>query len=465
MKKYDVAIIGAGTSGLSARREVEKVTDNYVVVDGGTLGTTCARVGCMPSKVLIQVAHDFHRREVLAQEGIHGGEKLTVDQQGVMKHVRALRDRFVRGVMSGFEEWKESHFIGKYAQFIDRNTLDLGDEKIQADKIIIATGSKPIFPEAWKPFSSYFMDTDVFFEQETLPEKIAVLGLGVIGIELGQSLHRLGFNVTGVGRRDGIGGLSDPVVKEYARNKFAEEMNISFGGVQSLGEADGQIILKMESHEVRADKVLLAMGRRPNLKNLGLENLDINVNNSGVPDYNRKTFQVGDLPIFIAGDVTGENGILHEAADEGRIAGFNAVHSPEQFTTRTPLAITFSAPNICVAGLSYDDVTAREGEFAVGEVSFEGQGRSIVMLEEIGHLRVYGCKETGALLGAEMFAPHGEHLAHLVAWAVAMKLTVTQTLALPFYHPVVEEGLRTALRDLDSKLNNPKKGPLEISNL
>ena len=99
MEMLDVIIIGAGTAGLSARREVEKKTKSYIVIDDGPLGTTCARVGCMPSKVLIQVANDFDRRRSLAEEGILGGDKLTLDGKLVMNHVRKLRDRFVRGVM------------------------------------------------------------------------------------------------------------------------------------------------------------------------------------------------------------------------------------------------------------------------------------------------------------------------------------------------------------------------------
>jgi glutaredoxin len=190
VKKVDVAIIGAGTAGLSARREVEKITNSYVVIDDGPLGTTCARVGCMPSKVLIQVADDFHRRGKLSEEGILGGEKLTVDSKQVMKHVRKLRDRFVRSVLQGHESWRAEHLIRGRATFTSKNTLKVGEETIEAKSIIIGSGSRPIIPPAWQKYKKYLIDTDQFFELEDLPKEIGLVGLGVIGIELGSSAFK-----------------------------------------------------------------------------------------------------------------------------------------------------------------------------------------------------------------------------------------------------------------------------------
>ncbi|MCB0378514.1 MAG: dihydrolipoyl dehydrogenase [Bdellovibrionales bacterium] len=461
-RKVKVAIIGAGTAGLTARREVEKLTDDYVVIDDGILGTTCARVGCMPSKVLIQVANDFHRRKVYAQEGILGSENLSLDPVKVMEHVRSLRDRFVRGVMKGMENWQGNHFIAKRARFIDENTLDLGDEKVIADKIIIATGSSPIFPGPWKAFSKYFIDTDAFFEQKTFPQKIAVIGLGVIGIELGQALHRLGFDVVGIGKGLSIGGITDPVLQSYVQKKLSEEMKLSFEGVTEVSEQDGKLLLKTPEGDHLVDQALLAMGRKPNLSNLGLESLNLKLDQRGIPIFDKNTLQIPGHSIFIAGDVNGERPILHEASDQGRIAGYNVLRdTPQCFQQRTSLGITFSSPNIATVGLKHQELLEQGFDFAVGEVSFEGQGRSIVMLSEKGLMRIYGEKGTGRLLGAEMFAPAGEHMAHLIAWAISMGMTAQQVLAMPFYHPVVEEGLRTAIRGL-AKTSAAPKNALEV---
>jgi dihydrolipoamide dehydrogenase len=170
--------------------------------------------------------------------------------------------------------------------------------------------------------------------------------------------------------------------------------------------------------------------------------------------------QIGDLPIFIAGDVLNELPLLHEASDEGRIAGYNCVHEPMRlFKRRTPVKVTFCEPNIGAVGAHFADLDPDTIE--IGSVSFEGQGRAIVMSKEKGLLRVYGERGTGKLLGAEMMAPAGEHLAHLLSWAIQRNLDVVEALQLPFYHPVIEEGLRTALRDLRNKCL-PDSSGLEI---
>ena len=463
MRKVDVAIIGAGSAGLSARREVAKKTDNYIVIDNGILGTTCARVGCMPSKVLIQSANDFHRRHKLLEEGIHGGEKLTVNIEETLKHVRKLRDRFVRGVESGMSEWMESHLVRKKASFIDEHTLDLEGEKVWAEKIIIATGSRPIIPKVFEDYKDFLITTDFLFEQETLPKNIAVLGLGVIGIELGQALHRLGLNVLGIARREMIAGVSDPEIRSYVVKKMNEEMNLSFTGIESIEKVGNQLHIKTKDKEMKADKVLVTVGRRPNLDSLNLENLSCEIDSNLIPKFCPETFKLkGFDHLYLVGDVTNEKPILHEASDEGKIAGFNAVsedHTP--FQTRVPLEITFCDPNIASTGLKYEDLIESKTNFEVGKVMFEGQGRSIVKLKEIGMLKVFGDKKTGKLLGAEMFGPENEHIAHLLSWAISQGMTVNEVLALPFYHPVIEEGLRTALRDLRDKVDEIQP-PLEL---
>lgn len=455
MRKVDVAIIGAGTAGLAARKQVEKETQNYVIIDDGPLGTTCARVGCMPSKVLIQTANDYHRRNKFDKVGIKGAEALSINKDEVMKHVRSLRDRFVKGVLSSVDNY-EDKLIRKRAKFIDKNTLQVGDEQIYADKIMIATGSSPIIPGPWKEFSSHLIDTNTFFEQEMLPEKVAVIGLGVIGIELGQALHRIGVDVTGIGLGKDIGGLTDPEIQDYVVNKFSEEFPIYTNGANLVEiTTEGKLRIETDGKHIDVDQAIIAVGRAPNIRDLGLENLDIKLSERGMPEFSDTNFKLNEVNnIFFIGDVNADRPILHEAADEGTIAGYNAVNPEQCFKRRTSIGVTFSDPNIATVGLRYKEIVDKGIEFVAGKVSFEGQGRSIVKLKEQGILKIYADKESHMVIGAELQAPDGEHLAHLISWGITMNLTVKEMLQMPFYHPVIEEGLRTALRNAQVQLSD-----------
>ena len=152
------------------------------------------------------------------------------------------------------------------------------------------------------------------------------------------------------------------------------------------------------------------------------------------------------FPIYLAGDASAQRALLHEAFDDGLIAGYNSVHrAPRSFKRRAPLAITFTDPNIAQVGRSCADL--KRGSFVTGAAGFEDQGRAVIMGENCGLLHVYAGAADGKFLGAEMIGPAGEHLAHLMAWALQQELTVFEMLRMPFYHPVVEEGLQAALRD------------------
>ena len=312
---------------------------------------------------------------------------------------------------------------------------------------------KPIVSNAWKSFQDYLIDTDQFFELETLPKKIIVIGLGVIGIELGQALHKLGVDVTLAGLGKSIGGLTDPEIQDYVAKKYQDSLPISFDGAEVLGEDNGKLLVKISGKVEAFDRALLAMGRTPNFGGLGLEYLNLSLNR-GVPRYSDTTYLIdGYSHIYLVGDNNVSRPLLHEAADQGRIAGFNAVRASNQcFVKRVSLGITFSDPNIATVGKRYQQLKDQQIDFVTGKVSFEGQGRSIVKSKEQGLLHLYARRSDGTLLGAELQAPEGEHLAHLLAWAIANNMTVDEVLAMPFYHPTVEEGVRTALRDASKAL-------------
>ncbi|MEO8803890.1 MAG: dihydrolipoyl dehydrogenase [Rudaea sp.] len=464
--KFDVAIVGAGTAGLSAYRQVRKFTDRIALIDGGPLGTTCARVGCMPSKLLIAPAEARHRLKALPEFGIRC-DSAVVDGAAVMRRVRAERDRFVGFVLQSMNTFEQRHLVRAFAQFEDPFTLRLSSADaneqpqsdlplIHADRIILATGSRPRIPQELEAAGDRLIVSDDVFEWQDLAQSVAVFGAGAIGLELGQALHMLGVRVRVFGRAGSLAGISDPAVRDYAVKVIGADLPLSLDIGNVRIERDGEcVVVQYEAADSklrteRFDYLLAATGRRPNVERLALENSGLALSDDGVPLFDSLTMRAADSHIFIAGDANADRTVLHEAADEGRRAGENAARYPNVFkrTRRTPLGIVFSDPQIAFAGCRHAQLVADKIDFCVGEVSFEDQGRARVLLRNQGLLRVYAEQGTGRLLGSEMIGPQNEHLAHLLAWAIQMQLSVAELLEMPFYHPVIEEGLRTALRDL-----------------
>ncbi len=461
MTDYDVIIIGAGTAGLSALSEVRKVTDKVMVINSGPYGTTCARVGCMPSKVLIQIADDFHHRHYLQHEGILGGEQLTVDRKKALAHVRKLRDYFVSFVLASKE--KNQHFyIDGSATFVDKKTVSVAGVNYTAKKFVIANGTMPLMPKPWQAFSDRILTTDNLFEQLDLPNEMAVIGGGVIGLEAGQALARIGIDINLFSSHDFIGGLSDPVVNAKAVEIMSSELNLHLQKEANISGINDGLQITAEQISVDVPLVLAAIGRRPNMAELQLQNAGVQLDARGMPSFDVNTMQIEDTNLFIAGDIDNDRPLLHEAADEGRIAGFNAARDAVQsFRRRCPIAIVFCQPNIARVGSAYRDLNP--DEIAIGEVSYDDQGRARIKGKNRGCLRIYGSKTDGQLLGAEMIAPEGEHLAHILAWAMQQKMTVFQALQMPYYHPVIEEGMRTAMRDLARQLTHISLSAMELA--
>lgn len=455
----DVAVIGAGTAGLSAYRAAIAAGKRAVIIEGGLYGTTCARVGCMPSKLLIAAAEAAHAAAHGAPFGVHIDGSVRVDGREVMARVRSERDRFVGFVVEGVESIPAEHKIRGYARFVSDTVLQVDDHtEIQASSVVIATGSSPSVPPPLKALGERLVVNDDVFYWDDLPKSVAVFGPGVIGLELGQALARLGVRVKVFGMSGSVGGISDPVVRQSAKKAFQEEFYLDPDArvLETVQDGDSvrirYVALDNTEHTEHFEYALVATGRRPNVGGLGLQHTSLKLNAAGVPEYDRHTMQAGNSPIFVAGDANSDLPLLHEAADEGRIAGDNAAHFPnvKAGSRRAPIAVVFSDPQIAVVGTPYSRLP--EGSFVTGAVDFSNQGRSRVMLKNKGRLHVYADRKTGRFLGAEMAGPAVEHIAHLLAWSVQQEMTVERMLEMPFYHPVVEEGLRTALRDAEHQL-------------
>jgi len=480
MREVDVVIFGAGSAGMSAYRALKRANKSCILIENHLYGTTCARVGCMPSKLLIAAAHAAHDLKKAHQFGIHTDlNSLEINRSEVMRRIRQERDRFVGFVLEDIHDFpKEDMVLGNY-HFINENTIESENGKqIQAKRFVIATGQKPFILPVFSNIPDRILDTEDFFNFHILPKSVAVIGTGAIGLEIGQSLTRLGVKTTILGIDRLIGTLTDPELLNIANEIFKgecrifNEANILSANLVNKPDDEYEKVVELHweendiLHTEHFEYILSATGTVPNLASLNLEATPLKFEKKR-PVYNRQTLQCvnqddSSSNFFIAGDITGERMILHEAIWEGQFVGKNVVESmrdgyidsaPNLVMSRkikTALGVIFTDPQICMVGKTYSELT---DEHAIGRVDYTKQGRSRIELKNYGALHIYGNRETRQIVGCEMCGPAAEHIGHLIAWAIEMGLTVEQALEMPFYHPVKEEGVRTALRDLQKEFN------------
>lgn len=461
-RTVEIAIVGAGTAGLTAYHAACAATRDVVLIEGGPAGTTCARVGCMPSKLLIAAADAAH---AVNHSGIFGIDVSAAQVNGsqVLQRVRRERDHFVASVLASMEDIPDHCKLSGMARFKSPHTLRVGDDdEVIADRIILAPGSRPHVPDDLKAAGDRLLLSEDVFELSALPQSVAVFGPGPVGLELGQALLRLGVDVKVFGSDGSLGGIVSEHLRDYAEACFSHAFYLDLRADVRAVYPEGNGVSVKYRHRTdgiiteRFDYLLAATGRSPRLEDLALYHSGLTLDDHGVPETDTMTLQCGESHIFLAGDANGNLPVLHEAAEEGRIAGSNAGRYPElaEFERKVPFSVVFTSPQIARIGdLPAFASADTQQVYAMGKASFEEQGRSRVIAENRGMLHVYAERSSGVFAGAEILGPAAEHIGHLLAWAAQQRMTVWEMLRMPYYHPVIEEGLRTALKKLRHELD------------
>ena len=275
--EVDVAVIGAGSAGLPAFRAAREHTDRVILIERGPHGTTCARVGCMPSKLLIAAAEAAHGMEIAPRFGIHPGS-ISIDGEAVMERVRRERDRFVGFVLDGVDRIDPEQKISGQARFVEDSRLEIGNSQVRAGRVVIASGTSPAIPDFLEQVRDRVSVNDDVFEWKTLPESVAVFGVGVIALELGQALHRLGVRVRLFGRSLRTGPITDPGVLQSSEKVFSSEFPFTAPvKVENVEPDENGVRVLYRNNEDSGveeevfEQVLAATGREPNLTELNLE--------------------------------------------------------------------------------------------------------------------------------------------------------------------------------------------------
>lgn len=305
----------------------------------------------------------------------------------------------------------------------------------------------------FEPLRNQLDTSDTIFELPDLPQSLAVIGLGVIALELGQAFHRLGVKTTLYGRSGRIGSFTHPLMQKEVMGTLSRELDIIPRGHFTRAEkksAGFELTYHTDEGEeiIRTyERVLVASGRTSNLRTMNLESSGLVLDKRGLPHYDPLTMQCGDSHIFIAGDATENLPLWHEAYLEGRIAADSAISFPirKEGKRTPPMGIYYTDPQMASVGA--DIRTLDENNLVIGRARMASGPRHEIYHDQRGMIQVYVEKSSGILRGAEIFGRGAEHMAQTLVLAIEHGMTLDDILRMPVYHPSLEEVMKAALNN------------------
>ncbi|MGJ8653341.1 MAG: dihydrolipoyl dehydrogenase family protein [Opitutaceae bacterium] len=457
IEHFDYIVIGGGSGGYAAARTARETRDRVAIVDGASeLGGLCILKGCMPSKTLIYSAEVLH----LAQHGETFGLKVPtaeVDMQAL--HARKLE------IIKEFSDYRQEQLhsdrftlFRNRAKFIDEKTIELDDgTQLTADHFMIATGSVVSEPPIPGLAEVPYWTSDHVLDLDFKPEKVIVLGGGIVACELAQFMRRIGSEVIQIQRSPHILKEVSEAAATVIEKAFRDEGVQLYTGtaLKSVEHADNTFTVTFEQDgetiTVKAPHLMNALGRRPATDGLGLDAAGVGTRKSG--HINCNEMQVTSNPrIYACGDVAGPHEIVHVAIMQGEVAAKHATgRSAEPVEYDTLLGVVFTDPQIGTVGLTEAELTKRGIDYLVADYPFDDHGKSILMEAKYGYVKVFADK-TGIVLGAECVSKDAGELIHSMAVAVSLKANVRDLMKVHWYHPTLSEIWSYPIEDIADEL-------------
>jgi len=450
--RVEAVVIGAGPGGYVAGIRLGQLKKQALVVERDKPGGICLNVGCIPSKALINAAKYYDKLRHGADIGILA-DNLRVDMGKMQTWKGEVVSKLTGGVKTLLKANGCDYRTGN-ARIVAPDTVELvgkeGTTTIKTGAIVIATGSRPIEIPGFKFDGKRIVDSTGALDFATVPERFIVIGGGYIGIEIGTLYAKLGSKVTVVEALPAILPGNDPeIVKLVAKRLKALGVETITGAkAKSWAEKDGRAVVTVDvggkDQTIEADKVMVAVGRRPNAENLGLEAVGVKVEKGFIPvDKQQRTNVPG---IYAIGDVAGQPMLAHKASREAEvvaevIAGHNA-----SFDVRCIPAVIFSDPEVATAGISADEATAQGRKVKVGKFPFVALGRAIANADTEGFVKVVTDAESGEVLGIHVVGNGAGDVIAEAALAIEMG-AVAEDLSLTIHaHPTLPEAIMEAAK-------------------
>jgi pyruvate/2-oxoglutarate dehydrogenase complex dihydrolipoamide dehydrogenase (E3) component len=465
--EFDVVVIGGGSAGFAAARTAGDLGVRTALIEGAKkVGGLCILRGCMPSKALLESAHRWHAIENAAEFGLIA-KPVKVKMPSIQARKQHLIGGFAAYRRKQLGRGKFTFLRGK-ASFFDAHTLLLENghelELITAATFIVATGSvisRVPIPGLWE---TGCWTSDTALDTEDIPKRLAVLGGGVIAVELGQFFARVGSKTTLLQRSSRIVRNYDPDVSfELERAFKAESIDVVTGvkvlEVRRSGKGKKIIYLRgKKKQELTVDEILYAMGRVPAVEGLKLENAGIEV-----PEGRLKVdaaMRTSAPNIFAAGDVVGQHEVVHIAIQQGEIAARNAVKhlkntggEPERIDYRLNAVVTFTEPEIGSVGLSETEAKAQGISFLSAKYPFIEHGKAMIGGYQFGFVKLIAEKTKGEIIGAVIIGPHASDMIHELIAVMFYHGTVADLAKMPHYHPTLAEIITYPAEELAMKFS------------
>jgi len=457
---FDVIIIGGGPGGyVCAIRAAQLGLKAACVEFRGALGGTCLNVGCIPSKALL------HSSEVFTT--IKHAEKYGIKVQNAEADIPAMvkrKDEIVKGLTGGiaglFKKNKVTYLQG-YGSFVSSNEVavknkDGKSQTYQAKHIVIATGSEPIEIPSAKFDQKTIVSSTEALDFEKAPKHLVVIGGGVIGLELGSVWCRLGSKVTVIEAMPEILYNLDKTIRDQARrilakqglefltNTKVKEVTVSRGSASVIADGEKGAI------ELKADKVLVAVGRRPFTKDLGLENAGLTTNNRGQLEVDNH-WRSKVKNIWALGDVIHGPMLAHKAEEEGVAVAESIAGKPGHVNYEAIPNVIYTWPEIASVGASEQELKDKGIKYKVGKFPFLANGRAKCNSDTDGLVKIIADEKTDRLLGFHIIGPHASELIAEAAIAFEFGASAEDIARSVHAHPTLAEAMKEAALDVDKR--------------
>lgn len=440
---YNVIVIGGGPGGYTAAIRASELGVKVALVEEDSLGGTCLNRGCIPTKVYAHAVSIINEIKNAGDYGIMAKYTLDVDK------LRKKKEKVVKRLVGGVSYLMKAHnvdVIKGRARFLDKNTIEV-DRKYTAEKFIIATGSKALIPPVPGIDLPGVKTSDRALELERVPEKIAIIGAGIIGLEFANIYSSLGSRVVIIEMLPELLPMIDRDVAGILRRALENrgiEIHLN-SRVEKIEEGLRVVFTKNGNTErVECDAVLVAVGRIANIN--GIEALNLHMEGKGikVDEFMRTNLD----NIFAVGDVTGGIQLAHVAAYQGIIAAHNTVGEKKRADLKVVPNCVYTEPEIAWVGLNEILARKKYGDIKVGTFTYSASGRALTMGEEYGLVKIIAEAKYNQIVGMEIIGRDATEIIHEGALAIREEFTVEEVAEIIHAHPTISECIKEACEDI-----------------